>query len=185
DQTGALPATAQEVVAGLVLPAPQRAASRTARPLPVADLHRLPRGCPILYDINRVDRSGRVASNNMISALGWKQGHKFEFTIVRRAIVLRASTDGPFSVPQRPCIVLPRAARRFCGIRPGDQVLLAAAPQYGIVIVHTLPVLDDMLAGYYAAHTAGGMLWEPHPPRASSRRSLTWRRHVCCLRRWA
>jgi hypothetical protein len=151
-----LVAPADDVVTGLVLPAPRRASPQPRPPLPVGDLHRLPRDSSIVYAISRVDASGRVASRHMISALGWEQGRKFEYTIARRAIVLRASSAGPFTVPQRPYIVLPLAARRFSGIDPGDQVLVAAAPEHGIVIVHTLSALDDMLAEYYSARPEGG-----------------------------
>jgi hypothetical protein len=39
-------------------------------------------------------------------------------------------------------------------ILAGDHLLLAAAPGDGLVIVHTLSDLDQMLAGYHSATLA-------------------------------
>ena len=41
-------------------------------------------------------------------------------------------------------------ARRLVSITPGDELLLAAAPEYGIVITHTMQAVEDMLASFYA-----------------------------------
>jgi bifunctional DNA-binding transcriptional regulator/antitoxin component of YhaV-PrlF toxin-antitoxin module len=59
-------------------------------------------------------------------------------------------------VPPRPHIVIPAAARRQHGIETGDHVLLAAAPEYGIVIVHTRQAMNDMLARYHSAFPQPG-----------------------------
>ncbi len=145
------PRTAREIVAALALPRPHATASRPPCPLPMADLHHLPRDGSMLYGIGRVDASGRVANHAIIEALGWRNGDKLDVVMASRAIVIRQSPVGLFSVPQRPCIVIPATARRQCDIEAGDHVLLAAAPEYGVVIVHTLSALDDMIAGYHSA----------------------------------
>ena len=97
-------------------------------PLPLTDLHRLPRDTSMLYDIGRVDGSGRIASNDIVNALNWSPGSKLDVILTPQSIVLRSAPDGLFSVPQRPCIVIPSHARRPHGIKPGDHVLIAAAP---------------------------------------------------------
>jgi bifunctional DNA-binding transcriptional regulator/antitoxin component of YhaV-PrlF toxin-antitoxin module len=117
------------------------------------ELHRLPRDASMLYGIGRADASGRVAGHAIVEALGWQCGDRLEIVTTARAIVIRASPSGFFFVPRRPCIVIPVTARRHCGIKAGDSVLLAAAPEYGIVIVHTLSALDGMLAEYHATHS--------------------------------
>jgi hypothetical protein len=71
------------------------------------------------------------------------------------AIVIRACPDGLLRVPHRPAIVIPRPARTLHRIEAGDHVLLAAAPAYDVVIVHTLSALDDMLASYHSTHATG------------------------------
>lgn len=144
-------ATAQEVVTSLALPPAGPAPSQPPSPLPLTALHRLPRDASMLYDIGRVDSSGRVASNEIIGALHWHPGSTLEVILTPRAIVIRAASDGPFSVPRRPCIPIPSHARRPHGIKPGDHVLVAAAPDYGLVIVYPLAALDEMISRYHPA----------------------------------
>ncbi len=108
----------------------------------------------MLYDIGRVDASGRVANRDIVAALGWRPGDKLEIILTSGAIVIRASSDGLFSVPRRPRIIIPLRARRRHAIGPGDHVLLAAAPDYGIVIVYPLSTLDEMVARYHSAYSA-------------------------------
>lgn len=141
--------TAQGVVAALTLPTPPPIL--TTGPPPLPELHRLPRDTSMLYNIGQVDTSGRVRSSDIVAALGWKPHDRLELIQTASAIVLRYSPDGLFSVPQRPCIIIPAAARHRHAIGPGDHVLLAAAPDYGIVIVYPLFALDDMIAHYHSA----------------------------------
>lgn len=42
--------------------------------------------------------------------------------------------------------------RRWCGLNPGDRVLLAAAPEPGLLLVHTMQALDATVADF---HTPG------------------------------
>lgn len=148
--------TAQGVVAALALPASPSASSQPLRPLPLTSLHRLPRDTSMLYGIGRADTSGRVVNSDIVAALRWRPGDKLEMILSQGGIVLRASPDGLLRVPRRPCIVIPARARQRCTIRPGDQVLLAAAPEYGIVIVYPLAAVDEMIARYHSAPSAAG-----------------------------
>jgi hypothetical protein len=146
--------TAHGVVAALALPTSLPASSQPLRPLPLTSLHRLPHDISMLYDIGRVDTSGRVACGDIVEALRWRSGGKIEVILSQGAIVIRPSPDGLFSVPHRPRIIIPARARRRCAIRPGDHVLLAAAPDYGIVIVYPLSVVDEMIARYHSSYSA-------------------------------
>ena len=109
----------------------------------------------MLYGIGRVDSSGRVANREIIQALHWRPGDRLDIVLMPSAIVIRACPDGLLRVPQRPAIVIPRPARTLHRIEAGDHVLLAAAPAYDLVIVHTLSALDDMLASYHSTHATG------------------------------
>jgi hypothetical protein len=142
---------AQGVVGSLVLPPARPALSQPASPLPLTDLGRLPRDASMLYDIGRVDGSGRIASNDIVNALNWTSGSKLDVILTPQSIVLRSAPDGLFSVPHRPCIVIPSHARRPHGINPGDRVLIAAAPEHGLVIVYPLSALDEMISRYHSA----------------------------------
>jgi hypothetical protein len=143
--------TAQGIVASLVLSPAGPTPSELPSPLPLTGLHQLPRDASMLYDIGQVDSSGRVASNDLIDALHWHPGGKLEVILTPRMIVIRTASDGPFAVPRRPCILIPSHARRPHGIKPGDHVLIAAAPDYGLVIVYPRSALDEMISRYHAA----------------------------------
>jgi len=150
--TGKSPTTAQGVVASLALPAARTAPGQPVSPLPRTGLHQLPRDASMLYDIGRVDDSGRVASNDIINALRWQPGSKLDVILTPRTIVIRPAPGGQFRVPQRPRIIIPSHARRPHGISPGDHVLIAAAPDHGLVIVYPLSALDEMISRYHSAH---------------------------------
>ncbi len=145
---------AQDIVAALALPL-SPASAEPLRPLPLFDLHRLSRDTTMLYGVGRVDASGRVKNRDIVRALGWQPGDRLEVIPSLGGIVILSSPDGFFCVPVRPCIVIPAAARRVHNIEPGDHVLLAAAPEYGIVIIHTRQAVNDMLARHHSAFPPG------------------------------
>ena len=147
---------AHAVVASLALPPPRPAPSQPPSPLPLTSLHRLTRDTSMLYDIGQVDGSGRIASNDIVNALNWSPGTKLDVILTPQSIVLRSAPEGLSSVPQRPCIVIPSHARRPHGIKPGDHVLIAAAPDHGLVIVYPLSALDEMISRYHSASPADG-----------------------------
>lgn len=149
------PAAADRLIQALSLPLLAPAAGRAPRPLPLTELPPLPRDGSVLYGIARVDASGRVASRELVAALGWNPGDRLDLTVIAAAILIRAAAGGLLAVPRKPGIVLPAAARHRCAISTGDHVLLAAAPRYGIVIVHTMSALDDMLARHHATALPG------------------------------
>jgi bifunctional DNA-binding transcriptional regulator/antitoxin component of YhaV-PrlF toxin-antitoxin module len=142
--------TAQEIIAALALPLPPVPA-QPLHPVPLIDLRQLSRDATMLYGVGRVDASGRVANRDIIRALGWQPGDKLEVIPTLGCIVILSSPDGLLCVPDRPRIVIPAAARRVRNIETGDHVLLAAAPEYGIVIIHTPQAINDMLARYHSA----------------------------------
>lgn len=150
--TGRPRTTAQGVVGSLALPAAREETARPVSPLPLTGLHQLPRDASMLYDIGRVDESGRVASNDIINALGWRPGSKLDVILTPRTIVVRAAPGGLFSVPRRPRIIIPSHVRRAHDIKLGDHVLIAAAPDHGLVIVYPLSALDEMISRYHSAH---------------------------------
>lgn len=142
--------TAQEIVAALALPLPPVPAE-PLRPLPLTSLQQLSRDTTMLYDVGRVDESGRISNRDIVRALGWQPGDKLDVIPALSGIVILASPDGLHTVPAKSCIVIPAAARRLHNIETGDHVLLAAAPEYGLVIIHTRQAVNDMLARYHSA----------------------------------
>jgi bifunctional DNA-binding transcriptional regulator/antitoxin component of YhaV-PrlF toxin-antitoxin module len=146
---------AQEIVAALALPPPP-APAEPLRPLPLIGLHQLSRDTTMLYGVGPVDASGRVKNSDIVRALGWQPGDKLEVIPGLGGIVIFSSPDGLFTVPVKPCIMIPAAARRIHDIRPGDHVLLAAAPEYSVVIIHTRQAVNEMLARYHSAFPPPG-----------------------------
>jgi bifunctional DNA-binding transcriptional regulator/antitoxin component of YhaV-PrlF toxin-antitoxin module len=146
---------AQEIVAALSLPLSLPSAE-PLRPLPMVNLHQLSRDTTMLYGVGRVDASGRVSNRDIVRALGWQPGDKLEVVPALGGIVILSSADGLLSVPVKRDIVIPAAARRLHNIETGDHVLLAAAPEYGIVIVHTRQAMNEMLAGYHSSSPSSG-----------------------------
>jgi len=149
----AKPKKSQQVIAALTLAERRAMSTEPMRALPVPDLQRLPHDGSMLYGIGRVDASGRVTDHEIVDALGWRPGDAVEVIVAPWAILMRTSPQGLVSVPRRPCIVIPVTVRRHRRIATGDQVLLAAAPDYGVVLVHTLSELDDMLTDYHSSQS--------------------------------
>jgi bifunctional DNA-binding transcriptional regulator/antitoxin component of YhaV-PrlF toxin-antitoxin module len=137
-------------VAALALPPSPLAASQPVRPLPLDRLDQLPRDASMLYDIARVDESGRVENHDIIKTLGWQAGDTLEMILTQGAIIIRPSPDGLFSMPQRPRIIIPLTARKRHDIGPGDHVLVAAAPDYGLLIIYPIPILNEMISRYHS-----------------------------------
>jgi bifunctional DNA-binding transcriptional regulator/antitoxin component of YhaV-PrlF toxin-antitoxin module len=104
----------------------------------------------MMYGIARVDPSGRVTSRGITGAVRWRPGDRLAMTLTPSAVVLGPSPGGLLRVPRRPCIAIPVTARRLLSITPGDELLLAAAPEYRIVIAHTMQAMEDMLVSFYA-----------------------------------
>jgi hypothetical protein len=148
--------TAQEVVAALTLPAALQVAPQPLSRPPLIDLRNLPRDGSMIYDIGRVDASGRVASRGIVDALRWAPGTRLELVLTQREIIFRSSAQGPFCVPQKSYLILPAHARRLHTIKAGDQLLIAAAPDYDVAIVYPPPALDEMISRYHSTQPAGG-----------------------------
>lgn len=151
--TGGARTAAQGIVAALALPLSPASAEEPRRPLPLAGLPQLSRDTTMLYGVGRVDASGRVSNRDIVRALGWRPGDKLDVIPALKlgGIVILSSPEGLLSVPIKPYIVIPAAARRLHNIEAGVHVLLAAAPEYGIVIIHTRQAMNDMLARYHSS----------------------------------
>jgi bifunctional DNA-binding transcriptional regulator/antitoxin component of YhaV-PrlF toxin-antitoxin module len=154
--TGGARTAAQGIVAALALPVSPASAEELRRPMPLAGLPQLSRDTTMLYGVGRVDASGRVSNRDIVRALGWRPGDKLDVILTLGGIVVLSSPEGLLSVSVKPYIVIPAAARRLHNIEAGDHVLLAAAPEYGIVIIHTRQAMNDMLARYHSSFPPSG-----------------------------
>lgn len=129
---------------------------RTRRPLPVPALDtQSSRVIDTVYALSAVDKSGRIADRSIVRALGWTPGIRLDIREQAGIIVACATPGGVHRVDDRGHLHLPLAVRRWCRLAAGDRVLLAADPATGVLMAHTLAVLDRLLAGEHTA-VAGG-----------------------------
>lgn len=103
----------------------------------------------VIYAIGRVDESGKVAAAQIVDRLGWETGDRLAVTIVRGVVVFQRDREGLLSVPKKRTLTIPSAARRACGISPGDTLMLAATAEFETILVHPPAVLDKMMTLYH------------------------------------
>jgi bifunctional DNA-binding transcriptional regulator/antitoxin component of YhaV-PrlF toxin-antitoxin module len=110
----------------------------------------------VVYGCGRIDASGRVADRVTIAALGWRGGDRLTLTADAGVLIARRDAGGMVTVLQRPCLVIPAALRQRCGLRPGDQVLLAAVPGEDTLRAYPPAVVDQAIRAHrQLAHGEG------------------------------
>lgn len=113
-------------------------------------LARLPRDASMTYGMSRVHASGRVAVRAIVQVLGWMHGDRFDIATSSGAVLIRPNPDGAFALPSKLYVILPVGIRRWCGISVGDKVLLVAAPEQSLLVIHTMTTLDTMIVTYHS-----------------------------------
>lgn len=151
---------AERVIPALVPPrlaGPSQGRRRTGldAPLPVAQLLALPRTGSLVYGMARVDAWGAVSNRVTVEALGWGRGDRLHICVLGTSVLAHRDPTGAFAMSGIPYLVLPAAVRKRNGLRPGDQVLVAADRQHDMLVVHPLSVVDRMLTDYHAGLVGG------------------------------
>jgi hypothetical protein len=119
--------------------------------LPLDELAALPRDVSMLYGMSKIDASGRISDRPIVRALGWSPGQPLDIREVSRAVVICSDPDGPYALTDRPCAAVPAILRVRCGLLSGCRAFLAAAPEHGVLVVHSLAALDEMVLRYHAS----------------------------------
>jgi hypothetical protein len=141
-----------------VLASRQRARSAAARRLPLASPVPVP-SLPedVVYGIARIDSSGRICERAIITALGWAGGDLLTFTADAGMVTARRDPGGMVTLPARAYITIPAALRRRCGLKAGNQVLLAALPDQDSLAAYSLAVVDQAIRAHGSfQHAQGG-----------------------------
>jgi bifunctional DNA-binding transcriptional regulator/antitoxin component of YhaV-PrlF toxin-antitoxin module len=73
------------------------------------------------------------------SALGWQPGDR---------LTLTAAADGLITMRAKPYVMIPAGLRRRCGLRAGDQVLLAVFPARDTLAAYSFVVVDQALRAH-------------------------------------
>lgn len=126
----------------------------TRRPLPLPPVPP-PRTTTAVHGLAAVDRRGRIADRTVLHALGWQPGTRLAIRETHRLLLIQADAHGVFSVTNQGHLRLPASIRHHCSLVPGDRVLLAAAPDRGLLVVHPPAALDDMVAQQHANPLGG------------------------------
>jgi hypothetical protein len=108
-----------------------------------------PPGRPeVVYGFGRIDASGRVADRATIVALGWRGGDRLTLTGEAGVMIARRDPGGMVTMPARPYVVIPAALRSHCGLRAGDNVLLAASPGEDVLAAYSFTVVDQAMRAH-------------------------------------
>ena len=141
-----------------VLASRQRSRSATVRRLPLASPVPVP-SLPedVVYGLARIDASGRICERAVITALGWSGGDRLTFTADAGVVTARRDPGGMVTLPASAYITIPAALRRRCGLKAGDQVLLAAHPGQDSLTAYSLAVVDQAIRAHGSfQHLQGG-----------------------------
>jgi hypothetical protein len=147
------PATDEQLIAALL---PDVTSLRsTPQPAPMPSLPapaspRLNNPDRLLLGIARLDRSGRVHELTLLRALGWGPGHELTLDTTDDLIVISSMSGGRHRIDNRSALALPAAARRMCGITSGLPVLLVAAVDEQVLVVHPAASVMRLLAAQYS-----------------------------------
>jgi hypothetical protein len=123
--------------------------------LPVARLVASSRARSTVYGLATIDCNGRVAETAVINALGWVPGTRLDIRESGGLVLVTGSRQGVFSMTGQGYLRVPATVRHWCGLRPGDRVLLAAEPGQGLLVVHPPMALDDMITQFHASMLGG------------------------------
>ncbi|MFG1926864.1 hypothetical protein [Cryptosporangium sp. NPDC048952] len=104
-----------------------------------------------VYGLSTVTRFGRLNERRIPRRLGWVAGTRLDVQVDQGLIVLAADPRGLFTISAQGFVLLPAAARRWCGLGATDRVFLVADPEDGWMVLHPPAAVDTMVA---AAHRA-------------------------------
>lgn len=131
------------------------ASSARRAPLPLARLapdNGYPSG---VYRLAAIDYHGRINDKTVPRALDWPAGTRLAMREEHGWIVVHADPRGVFAVTGQGYLQLPAAVRHWCGLNPGDRVLLAADPAAGRLVVHPPAEVEAMVTAAHAAAWGG------------------------------
>ena len=92
-------------------------------------------------------QSGRITDLAVMRALAWTPYTRLGMREGSGAIVVEADDKGMFTVSPDGYLRLTAMVRRWCLLRPGDRVLLAADVEANILLVYPPAAVDDLILG--------------------------------------
>ncbi|GAB3890378.1 hypothetical protein GCM10029964_061800 [Kibdelosporangium lantanae] len=98
----------------------------------------------------RLDSSGRVHDQTLLTALDWHPGQRVDITSMNDTIVVHANPAGLHTIGARGDLALPAAARALSGISANSRVVLAAIVDEKLLFVHPPATVARLLCTHYA-----------------------------------
>jgi bifunctional DNA-binding transcriptional regulator/antitoxin component of YhaV-PrlF toxin-antitoxin module len=105
--------------------------------------------------VARPDNSGRIIAHALTRALDWQPRDLLIIDLRRGAIVVARDPVGRHRLGPRGEIPIPKALRTLAHIGPGQQLLLAALPDLGLLVAHQLPAVTKLLTRLHTPISAG------------------------------
>lgn len=105
----------------------------------------------LVLGLATIDHSGRVRDRLVMDALRWVSGDRTSAAVRGNCLFLRR-TDRGVAIDARGRVYLPAGARTLLGIETEERVVLVAAPQNALLIVHPAHVVTALLAEFYAGY---------------------------------
>jgi bifunctional DNA-binding transcriptional regulator/antitoxin component of YhaV-PrlF toxin-antitoxin module len=109
----------------------------------------------VLFDVARLDSSGRLSTRAVVRALGWRAGQRLDVVAVGGRMVVTASATGRHTVTGRGEVSVPAATRALSGIGPDESVLLTADTTRGLLVVHPAASMARLLADLHTGLPGG------------------------------
>ncbi|WP_327098071.1 hypothetical protein OIE68_04140 [Nocardia vinacea] len=95
--------------------------------------------------IRRVDVNGRVLVQDVLSHVGWTPHTALAWSICSDMLVVGPGAGAGLRIGAGGALRVPARARRRIDVRAGDNVLIAAHPQAGILLVLAPALVEQML----------------------------------------
>lgn len=127
--------------------------SVVALPVPVLPQPAMWSGRRCWVGMAAVDHSGRLRDQALLAVLGWQPGDRLVIGAYAQMAVLSRDVAGPFVIDSRGQVFLPASIRTLFRVGTGDRVVLVAVPEFGVLMVHPVAVVAQLLMDYYSSHT--------------------------------
>jgi hypothetical protein len=151
------------MTAGVVGPViPRSAVARRAtgsdafrRPLPLPPAPPVVRGSSTVFGVATLDCNGRLAEGSMVAALGWGVGTRLDIRVLAGLVLIAADPHAVFRMTRAGQLRIPASVRDWCGLTPGQRVLLTADLDAAVLVVHPPAALAAMVSQFHAAVLGG------------------------------
>ncbi|WP_143162733.1 hypothetical protein [Couchioplanes caeruleus] len=101
-----------------------------------------------------LDASGRFYARALLQALERAPGQRIDLAVVADAVVIGSSATGRQAVGVRGEVAVPAPTRSLLGLESDHRVILAAAPELGVLVVHPHATIAQLLTEHYRRQTA-------------------------------